>query len=129
MKAAPRREADAENGDRIAEILADNFSQSQLSVGRLNIEIDGQQSQSDQPGYCDEDYQRRLDNTSPTALENAGDGVREKSSDRQEQALDPFQSNGFASQGGESFTEPLKPVTELTEPFSAEFTGKAQDSE
>ncbi len=114
MKAAPRREADAKNGDRIAEIFADNFPQSQLSVGRLNIKIDGQQSQPDQTGYCDDDDQRRLDNTFHTALENAGDGVREKSPDRQEQALDPFQSNGFASQGRESFTEPLKPVTELT---------------
>jgi hypothetical protein len=93
MKTGPRGEADTKNGNRITEIFADDFPQSQLCARGLDIEIDCQQSQPDQNSYCDDTDQRCLNDTFHKPWENAKGTVREYSPDRQEEALYCFKGH------------------------------------
>ena len=129
MKTIPGGETDTKDGDRIAEVFADDFPQSQLSVRGLDVKIDGQQSQPDQPDDCNEDDQRCLNNRFHMPSQNARATAREYSPDGQEQALDSFQADQFSKRKKHLRQGSQGQVAGSAAVFSAKFTEKSQVSE
>jgi hypothetical protein len=128
MKTAPRCEADTKNRDRVAEVFADDFPQSQLSVRGLDVKIDGQQSQPDQPDDCNEDDQRCLNNRFHMPSQNARAIAREYSPDGQEKALDS-QADQSAKRKKRLLQGSLGQVAKSAALSSAQFTERSQESE